>query len=183
MHVQYPHFDWLLLQSHSKEDTNRPNLFGRKGKVAEEFSKIIKTLREAQHRYVSPQNFTMTSGKIISLQETVNKIHTNQFYSWWKIFTKTWIKEVERWLYGGKQWLYSWIKDSETCLTETQQSNESIFTTLFQDQLRSTVQCLMCHHKSQTSETFNNLSLLLTSTDKCRLQDCLEMIFEEKKRT
>lgn len=48
--------------------------------------------------------------------------------------------------------------------------NESIIVALFQGQFKSTVQCLTCHRKSRTFETFMYLSLPLASTSKCTLQ-------------
>ncbi|MEQ2175648.1 hypothetical protein GOODEAATRI_020029, partial [Goodea atripinnis] len=49
--------------------------------------------------------------------------------------------------------------------------NESIIVVLFQGQFKSTVQCLTCHRKSRTFETFMYLSLPLASTSKCSLQN------------
>lgn len=48
--------------------------------------------------------------------------------------------------------------------------NESIIVALFQGQFKSTVQCMTCHRKSRTFETFMYLSLPLASTNKCSLQ-------------
>lgn len=48
--------------------------------------------------------------------------------------------------------------------------NESVIVALFQGQFKSTVQCLTCHRKSRTFETFMYLSLPLASTSKCSLQ-------------
>lgn len=48
--------------------------------------------------------------------------------------------------------------------------NESIIVALFQGQFKSTVQCLTCHRKSRTFETFMYLSLPLASTSRCSLQ-------------
>lgn len=86
--------------------------------------------------------------------------------------------------------------------------NESIIVALFQGQFKSTVQCLTCHCKSRTFETFMYLSLPLASTSKCslqvrtafttslrllqglylsvvcvRLQDCLRLFSKEEKLT
>ena len=47
--------------------------------------------------------------------------------------------------------------------------NESIIVALFQGQFKSTVQCMTCHRKSRTFETFMYLSLPLASTSKCSL--------------
>lgn len=61
--------------------------------------------------------------------------------------------------------------------------NESIIVALFQGQFKSTVQCLTCHRKSRTFETFMYLSLPLASTSKCSLQDCLRLFSKEEKLT
>ena len=48
--------------------------------------------------------------------------------------------------------------------------NESVIVALFQGQFKSTVQCLTCHRKSRTFETFMYLSLPLASSNRCSLQ-------------
>lgn len=59
--------------------------------------------------------------------------------------------------------------------------NESIIVALFQGQFKSTVQCLTCHRKSRTFETFMYLSLPLASTSKCSLQVSLRAPVHQKR--
>uniref|UniRef100_A0A671SBT9 ubiquitinyl hydrolase 1 n=1 Tax=Sinocyclocheilus anshuiensis TaxID=1608454 RepID=A0A671SBT9_9TELE len=61
--------------------------------------------------------------------------------------------------------------------------NESIIVALFQGQFKSTVQCMSCQHKSRTFETFMYLTLEMTSSSKCSLQDCLKLFSKEERLT
>uniref|UniRef100_A0A8C7ULK8 ubiquitinyl hydrolase 1 n=1 Tax=Oncorhynchus mykiss TaxID=8022 RepID=A0A8C7ULK8_ONCMY len=54
-------------------------------------------------------------------------------------------------------------------------------TTLFHGQLKITVQCLTCQHKTRTFETFNHHNLPLASSKECSLQDCLKLFSREQK--
>lgn len=62
------------------------------------------------------------------------------------------------------------FKAAELAWSKHKLLNESVIVALFQGQFKSTVQCLTCHRKSRTFETFMYLSLPLASTNRCTLQ-------------
>ncbi|KAM4592801.1 ubiquitin carboxyl-terminal hydrolase 8 [Odontesthes bonariensis] len=167
------------------EDINRYNILGHKGEVAEEFGVIMKALWSGLYKCISPRDFKITIGKINEqfagydqqdsqelllflmdgLHEDLNKADNRKRY-----------KEEEN----------DHLDDqtaADVAWSKHKLLNESIIVALFQGQFKSTVQCLTCHRKSRTFETFMYLSLPLASTSKCSLQDCLRLFSKEEKLT
>ncbi|XP_028435866.1 ubiquitin carboxyl-terminal hydrolase 8 isoform X2 [Perca flavescens] len=167
------------------EDINRQNILGHKGEVAEEFGVIMKALWAGLYKCISPRDFKITIGKINDqfagydqqdsqelllflmdgLHEDLNKADNRKRYK----------EEENDHLDDQTAADLAWSKHKLL--------NESIIVALFQGQFKSTVQCLTCHRKSRTFETFMYLSLPLASTSKCSLQDCLRLFSKEEKLT
>ncbi|XP_015231086.1 PREDICTED: ubiquitin carboxyl-terminal hydrolase 8 [Cyprinodon variegatus] len=166
-------------------DINRSNILGHKGEVAEEFGVIMKALWAGLYKCISPRDFKNTIGKINDqfagydqqdsqelllflmdgLHEDLNKADNRKRYK----------EEENDHLDDQTAANLAWSKHKLL--------NESIIVALFQGQFKSTVQCLTCHRKSRTFETFMYLSLPLASTSKCSLQDCLRLFSKEEKLT
>uniref|UniRef100_A0A1A8NXE2 Ubiquitin carboxyl-terminal hydrolase 8 n=1 Tax=Nothobranchius pienaari TaxID=704102 RepID=A0A1A8NXE2_9TELE len=167
------------------EDINRSNILGHKGEVADEFGVIMKALWAGLYKCISPRDFKSTISKINDqfagydqqdsqelllflmdgLHEDLNKADNRKRY-----------KEEEN----------DHLDDqtaADLAWSKHKMLNESIIVALFQGQFKSTVQCLTCHRKSRTFETFMYLSLPLASTSKCSLQDCLRLFSKEEKLT
>ncbi|XP_033841814.1 ubiquitin carboxyl-terminal hydrolase 8 [Periophthalmus magnuspinnatus] len=167
------------------EDINRSNILGHKGEVAEEFGVIMKALWAGLYKCISPRDFKITIGKINEqfsgcdqqdsqelllflmdgLHEDLNKADNRKRYK----------EEENDHLDDQSAADVAWNKHKAL--------NESIIVALFQGQFKSTVQCLTCHRKSRTFETFMYLSLPLASSSKCSLQDCLRLFSKEEKLT
>uniref|UniRef100_A0A3Q3QNN5 Ubiquitin carboxyl-terminal hydrolase n=1 Tax=Monopterus albus TaxID=43700 RepID=A0A3Q3QNN5_MONAL len=167
------------------EDINRYNILGHKGEVAEEFGVIMKALWSGLYKCISPRDFKITIGKINEqfagydqqdsqelllflmdgLHEDLNKADNRKRYK----------EEENDHLDDQTAADLAWSKHKLL--------NESIIVALFQGQFKSTVQCLTCHCKSRTFETFMYLSLPLASTSKCSLQDCLRLFSKEERLT
>uniref|UniRef100_A0A3Q3XL41 Ubiquitin carboxyl-terminal hydrolase 8 n=1 Tax=Mola mola TaxID=94237 RepID=A0A3Q3XL41_MOLML len=167
------------------DDINRLNILGHKGEVAEEFGVIMKALWGGLYKCISPRDFKITIGKINEqfagydqqdsqelllflmdgLHEDLNKADNRKRYK----------EEENDHLDDQTAADLAWNKHKVR--------NESIIVALFQGQFKSTVQCLTCHRKSRTFETFMYLSLPLASTNKCSLQDCLRLFSKEEKLT
>lgn len=168
-----------------QQDINRANILGHKGEVAEEFGVIMKALWSGQYKCISPRDFKITIGKINDqfsgyeqqdsqelllflmdgLHEDLNKADNRKRYK----------EEENDHLDDQRAADLAWSKHKLL--------NESIIVALFQGQFKSTVQCLTCHRKSRTFETFMYLSLPLASTNKCSLQDCLKLFSKEERLT
>ncbi|XP_045563963.1 ubiquitin carboxyl-terminal hydrolase 8 isoform X3 [Salmo salar] len=168
-----------------QEDINRANVLGHRGEVAEEFGVIMKALWSGLYKCISPRDFKFTIGKINEsfsgheqqdsqelllflmdgLHEDLNKVANRKCYT----------EEENDDLDDQRAADQAWSKHKLL--------NESIIVALFQGQFKSTVQCLTCHRKSRTFETFMYLTLPLASTNKCSLQDCLKLFSKEEKLT
>ncbi|KAL1007626.1 hypothetical protein UPYG_G00089240 [Umbra pygmaea] len=170
-------------KNYYQEDINRANILGHKGEVAEEFGVIMKALWSGLYKCISPRDFKITIGKINDqfsgyeqqdsqelmlflmdgLHEDLNKADNRKRYK----------EEENDHLDDQRAADQAWSKHKLL--------NESIIVALFQGQFKSTVQCLTCHRKSRTFETFMYLSLPLASANKCSLQDCLKLFSKEEK--
>ncbi|KAG9341355.1 hypothetical protein JZ751_019461 [Albula glossodonta] len=168
-----------------QDDINRANILGHKGEVAEEFGVIMKALWSGLYKCISPRDFKITIGKINEqfagyeqqdsqelllflmdgLHEDLNKADNRKRHK----------EEPNDHLDDQSAADLAWNKHKLL--------NESIIVALFQGQFKSTVQCLTCHRKSRTFETFMYLSLPLASSSRCSLQDCLKLFSKEEKLT
>ncbi|XP_041713556.2 ubiquitin carboxyl-terminal hydrolase 8 isoform X2 [Coregonus clupeaformis] len=172
-------------KNYYQEDINRANILGHRGEVAEEFGVIMKALWSGLYKFISPRDFKITIGKINEsfsgfeqqdsqelllflmdgLHEDLNKADNRKRYT----------EEDNDDLDDQRAADQAWSKHKML--------NESVIVALFQGQFKSTVQCLTCHKKSRTFETFMYLTLPLASTNKCSLQDCLKLFSKEEKLT
>ncbi|XP_036420440.1 ubiquitin carboxyl-terminal hydrolase 8 [Colossoma macropomum] len=168
-----------------QNDINRANILGHKGEVAEEFGVIMKAVWSGQFKFISPRDFKNTIGKI------------NEQFSGYEQQDS---QELLLFLMDGlhedlnkadnrkrcKEEVIDHLDDvsaAELAWSKHKLLNESIIVALFQGQFKSSLQCLSCHRKSRTFETFMYLSLPLASSNKCSLQDCLKLFSKEEKLT
>lgn len=167
------------------EDINRYNILGHKGEVAEEFGVIMKALWAGLYKCISPRDFKITIGKINEQFSSYDQQDSQELL----LFLMDGLHEDLNKADNRKRY-----KEEENDHLDDQTAadvawskhkllNESIIVALFQGQFKSTVQCLTCHRKSRTFETFMYLSLPLASTSKCSLQDCLRLFSKEEKLT
>uniref|UniRef100_A0A4W5JLL7 ubiquitinyl hydrolase 1 n=1 Tax=Hucho hucho TaxID=62062 RepID=A0A4W5JLL7_9TELE len=73
------------------------------------------------------------------------------------------------------------LLDADLAWSRHKLQNDSIIVALFHGQLKITVQCLTCQHKTRTFETFNCHDLSLASSKECSLHDCLKLFSREQK--
>ncbi|XP_075904529.1 ubiquitin carboxyl-terminal hydrolase 8 [Nelusetta ayraudi] len=167
------------------EDINRSNILGHKGEVAEEFGVIMKALWADLYKFISPRDFKVTIGKINEQFSSYDQQDSQELL----LFLMDGLHEDLNKADNRKRY-----KEEENDHLDDQTAadlawskhkllNESIIVALFQGQFKSTVQCMTCHRKSRTFETFMYLSLPLASTSKCSLQDCLRLFSKEEKLT
>uniref|UniRef100_A0A8K9X196 Ubiquitin carboxyl-terminal hydrolase n=1 Tax=Oncorhynchus mykiss TaxID=8022 RepID=A0A8K9X196_ONCMY len=143
-----------------QEDINRANILGHRGEVAEEFGVIMKALWSGLYKCISPRDFKVTIGKINESFSGQEQQDSQELLLFLMDGLHEDLNKVGR---PEKEMVWGWA--------------------LFQGQFKSTVQCLTCHRKSRTFETFMYLTLPLASTNKCSLQDCLKLFSKEEKMT
>nr|XP_055030276.1 ubiquitin carboxyl-terminal hydrolase 8 isoform X2 [Misgurnus anguillicaudatus] len=172
-------------KNYYQEDINRANILGHKGEVADEFSVVMKALWSGQYKCISPQDFKGTVCKINNrfssyehqdsqelllflmdgLHEDLNKANKRRGYK---------EEDIDH---------LDDVSAADLAWSKHKLLNESIIVALFQGQFKSTVQCMSCQHKSRTFETFMYLTLEMTASSKCSLQDCLKLFSKEERLT
>ncbi|KAB5574591.1 hypothetical protein PHYPO_G00210710 [Pangasianodon hypophthalmus] len=168
-----------------QEDINRSNILGHKGEVAEEFGAIMKALWSGQFKYISPRDFKITIGKINDQFSGYEQQDSQELL----LFLMDGLHEDLNKADNRKRWkdeacdTMDDVNAADWAWQKHKLLNESIIVSLFQGQFKSTLQCLTCHHRSRTFETFMYLSLPLASSYKCSLQECLKLFSKEEKLT
>ncbi|CDQ91679.1 unnamed protein product, partial [Oncorhynchus mykiss] len=167
-----------------QEDINRNNYLGHKGEVVEEFGVIMKAMWSGLYKSIRPRDFEFTIGKVYAgfagnepqdakefmlvlldgLHEDLNKADTSKLYQ----------REVNDHHLDDQ-------RAADLAWSRHKLRNDSIIVALFHGQLKITVQCLTCQHKTRTFETFNHHNLPLASSKECSLQDCLKLFSREQK--
>ncbi|KAI4894329.1 hypothetical protein NFI96_025119 [Prochilodus magdalenae] len=167
------------------DDINRANFLGHKGEVAEEFGVIMQALWSGQFKFISPRDFKITIGKINDQFSGYEQQDSQELL----LFLMDGLHEDLNKAANrkrGKEEVSDHLDDvsaAELAWSKHKLLNESIVVALFQGQFKSSLQCLSCHRKSRTFETFMYLSLPLASSSKCSLQDCLKLFSKEEKLT
>lgn len=168
-----------------QEDINRWNILGHKGEVAEEFGAIMKAVWSGQFKYISPRDFKITISKINDQFSGYEQQDSQELL----LFLMDGLHEDLNKADNRKRWkdescdAMDDITAADWAWQKHKLLNESIIVSLFQGQFKSTLQCLTCHHRSRTFETFMYLSLPLASSYKCSLQECLKLFSKEEKLT
>ncbi|RXN16444.1 ubiquitin carboxyl-terminal hydrolase 8 [Labeo rohita] len=168
-----------------QDDINRANILGHKGEVAEEFSVIMKALWSGQYKMISPQDFKGTICKINNRFSSYEHQDSQELLLFLMDGLHEDLNKADK-RRGYKEEDIDHLDDvsaADLAWSKHKLLNESIIVALFQGQFKSTVQCMSCQHKSRTFETFMYLTLEMTPSSKCSLQDCLKLFSKEERLT
>ncbi|XP_043120214.1 ubiquitin carboxyl-terminal hydrolase 8 isoform X2 [Puntigrus tetrazona] len=172
-------------RNYYQDDINRANILGHKGEVAEEFSVIMKALWSGQYKMISPQDFKGTICKINNRFSSYEHQDSQELLLFLMDGLHEDLNKADK-RRGYKEEDIDHLDDvsaAELAWSKHKLLNESIIVALFQGQFKSTVQCMSCQHKSRTFETFMYLTLEMTPSSKCSLQDCLKLFSKEERLT
>lgn len=168
-----------------QDDINRANILGHKGEVAEEFSVIMKALWSGQYKMISPQDFKGTICKINNRFSSYEHQDSQELLLFLMDGLHEDLNKADK-RRGYKEEDIDHLDDvsaADLAWSKHKLLNESVIVALFQGQFKSTVQCMSCQHKSRTFETFMYLTLEMSSSSKCSLQDCLKLFSKEERLT
>lgn len=168
-----------------QEDINRANILGHKGEVAEEFSVVMKALWSGQYKCISPLDFKGTICKINNRFSSYEHQDSQELLLFLMDGLHEDLNKADK-RRGYKEEDIDHLDDvsaAELAWSKHKLLNESVIVALFQGQFKSTVQCMSCQHKSRTFETFMYLTLEMTPSSKCSLQDCLKLFSKEERLT
>jgi len=160
---------------------------GSKGELVVEYALVIRALWLGDFKHISPRTFKQTVGRINSmfygneqqdsselllflldgLHEDLNKVP-------WHLRPCIPEQNNDR-LTDEKAANLAWQNHKSL--------NDSIIVSLFQGQLKSTIQCLTCDKESVTFDVFMYLSLPVPASRSCSLDDCLAAFLKEERMT
>lgn len=172
-------------RNYYQDDINKANILGHKGEVAEEFSVLMKALWSGQYKVISPQDFKGTICKINSRFSSFEHQDSQELLLFLMDGLHEDLNKADK-RRGYKEEDIDHLDDvsaADLAWSKHKLLNESIIVALFQGQFKSTVQCMSCQHKSRTFETFMYLTLEMTASSKCSLQDCLKLFHKEERLT
>ncbi|XP_074661090.1 ubiquitin carboxyl-terminal hydrolase 8-like isoform X2 [Tubulanus polymorphus] len=172
-----------FLSGNYSQHINRENILGCQGELAKEFATVVKALWSGKYSHFSPRDFKSIVGKHKSVFAGYQQQDSQEFL----IFLLDGLHEDMNIIRKRPQVPQQDnenipdVRAADIAWKVHKLLNESIIVELFQGQFRSSVQCLKCHKKSVTFETFMYLSLPLPPSTRCSLQDCLKLFLKEEK--
>lgn len=147
-----------------KKDINKRNPIGMKGQLADAFGDLMKRMWSGEYKTLSPRSFKRTLGRWAPQFSGFSQNDSQELLSFLldglhedtnKISKKPYVETVEG---DGTR------PDDEIAQEAWKahlKRNKSLIVDLFQGQLKSTVTCSVCHHKSVKFDPFMFLSLPL----------------------
>lgn len=157
-----PRLNTYFSNGEYKKDVNKHNPIGMKGQLADAFGDLMKRMWSGENTTLAPRTFKMTLGKWAPQFSGYNQNDSQELLSFLldglhedinKISKKPYVKSVED---DGSH------EDSLVAREAWKvhlKRNKSLIVDLFQGQLKSTVICAICHHKSVKFDPFMYLSL------------------------
>lgn len=143
------------------------------GRIAEEVAAVIKELWTGQYKCIASKNLRFVVGHYERQFGGIEQQDSHEF-----------LTILMDWLHSDLQTVdikpdIENLSASEKAWVEYFKGKESYISGLSYGQIKSTVKCTSCGKESATYECFSSLSLELPlDTNRCELNDCLEMYFD-----
>ncbi|XP_066588706.1 ubiquitin carboxyl-terminal hydrolase 8-like [Prorops nasuta] len=155
------------------DDLNRNKENANQVQVVEEVALVIKALWRGQYKSISPQDLKIAIGQ-----------YKLQFGSYEQQDSHEFLTFLLEWMHNDlkkpcKPQVYMSTAKKEW--DKLMGSQTSIISDLFFGQLRSTITCAFCDEASTTYETFNSLTMSLSHSNKCTLNDCIQKFVSGQK--
>ncbi|XP_026288605.1 ubiquitin carboxyl-terminal hydrolase 8 [Frankliniella occidentalis] len=174
-----------------KEDMNRSPSNPTRGEVADEVAHVIRNLWMGQYRSIACRDFKRVVGKHMDQFRGCGQQDAHEFLTFlmdWlhndlKMLKEDHVKEISNSLAGSnKSSNVDALTGGLNAWKDFRSKHESFMLAAFFIQQVSTVQCCICGAKSMNfEEPTSNLTLLLPSTQKCTLSECLRLYITKEK--
>ncbi|KAK3925466.1 Ubiquitin carboxyl-terminal hydrolase 8 [Frankliniella fusca] len=173
-----------------KEDMNRSPSNPTRGEVADEVAHVIRSLWLGQYRSIACRDFKRVIGKHMEQFRGCGQQDAHEFLTFlmdWlhndlKIVKEDGVKEVPSSIASSKNNNVDAIAGGINAWKDFKSKHESFMLAAFFIQQVSTVQCCVCGAKSMNfEEPTSNLTLLLPSTQRCTLLECLRLYTSKEK--
>ncbi|XP_011861580.1 PREDICTED: ubiquitin carboxyl-terminal hydrolase 8 [Vollenhovia emeryi] len=148
------------------DDLNTNNDNVTQGQVVEEVAQVIKALWRGQYKSISPHDLKVAVGQYKLQFESYEQQDSHEFLTFLLDWMHNDLKKEAKMLIEMTNAEKEWDK--------AMNSQRSIISDLFFGQLRSTITCSFCKQASTTYETFNSLTMSLSQSNRCTLNDCME---------
>ncbi|XP_067203764.1 ubiquitin carboxyl-terminal hydrolase 8-like isoform X2 [Linepithema humile] len=148
------------------DDLNTSNDNMTQGQVVEEVAQVIKALWRGQYKSISPHDLKVAVGQyklqFVGYEQQDSHEFLTFLLDWMHNDLKKEAKMPFEMTNAEKEW------------DKAMNSQRSIISDLFFGQLRSTITCSFCKQASTTYETFNSLTMSLSQSNRCTLNDCMD---------
>ncbi|EFN76019.1 Ubiquitin carboxyl-terminal hydrolase 8 [Harpegnathos saltator] len=145
-------------------NTNNDNM--TQGQVVEEVAQVIKALWRGQYKSISPHDLKVAVGQYKLQFESYDQQDSHEFLTFLLDWMHNDLKKESK--------MPIEMTNAEKEWDKAMNSQKSIISDLFFGQLRSTITCSFCKQASTTYETFNSLTMSLSHSNRCTLNDCME---------
>ncbi|XP_071553488.1 uncharacterized protein [Temnothorax nylanderi] len=145
-------------------NTNNDNM--TRGQVVEEVAQVIKALWRGQYKSISPLDLKAAVGQYKLQFESYEQQDSHEFLTFLLDWMHNDLKKEAN--------IPVEMTNAEKEWDKAMNSQRSIISDLFFGQLRSTITCSSCKQASTTYETFNSLTMSLSQSNRCSLNDCME---------
>ncbi|XP_032671756.1 ubiquitin carboxyl-terminal hydrolase 8-like isoform X2 [Odontomachus brunneus] len=148
------------------DDLNTSNDNMTQGQVVEEVAQVIKALWRGQYKSISPHDLKVAVGQYKLQFESYEQQDSHEFLTFLLDWMHNDLKKESK--------MPIEMTNAEKEWDKAMNSQKSIISDLFFGQLRSTITCSFCKQASTTYETFNSLTMSLSHSNRCTLNDCME---------
>ncbi|XP_014467880.1 PREDICTED: ubiquitin carboxyl-terminal hydrolase 8-like [Dinoponera quadriceps] len=148
------------------DDLNTSNDNMTQGQVVEEVAQVIKALWRGQYKSISPHDLKVAVGQYKLQFESYEQQDSHEFLTFLLDWMHNDLKKESK--------MPIEMTNAEKEWDKAMNSQKSIISDLFFGQLRSTITCSSCKQDSTTYETFNSLTMSLSHSNRCTLNDCME---------
>ncbi|ESO95142.1 hypothetical protein LOTGIDRAFT_215305 [Lottia gigantea] len=174
-----------FLNDYYERDINRSSFLGMNGEVVDEFAVVTKALWSGQYRCITPRDLKSTIGKYNPMFAGYEQQDSQEFLTFLLDGLHEGLNEVKR-----RPQIPDQNNDNipdreaaELAWANHKKVNSSVIVSLFQGQLKSTVQCRTCGKQSVTFEAFMYLSLPIPDKSRCTLKDCIQTFLRPEMMT
>ncbi|RLU22130.1 hypothetical protein DMN91_006510 [Ooceraea biroi] len=151
------------------------NYDNTQGQVVEEVAQVIKALWRGQYKSISPHDLKGAVGQYKVQFETEEQQDSHEFL----MFLLEWMHgELKKEMRIPTQ---ASLSGAEKEWYKSMNYQKSMISDLFFGQLKSTITCLFCKQASITYETFNSLTMSLSQSNRCTLNECMDKFVSGQK--
>lgn len=165
------------------QDMNRNSRFGTRGELTEELAELIKQMWSGQFKNLTPRDLKDAVSKHMPVFVGCEQQDAHEFLT---MLLEKLHNDLNRCVENGPITIPSNLSTPlavKKFWTAHTSKNSSIISQLFEGLLLSTLECSVCHTKSDSFEVFTCLSLPIPNGNRIQLMDCFKLFCEPELMT